>query len=172
MSHGHSGFSLTELMIAVGIISGMSVIAIPSFDHYKARATRAEAKATMSRIFTAQELYYSQYDVYCKFLSQTSKGVANTNPIKPNLDISIPDTTKFFYGIKNGNDDKHAVLESDDSKYKVLAKAKRQNLAGCSNPNKPEKWCVDSTGFLSNIKSEAQNSDNVCKKKDVFKDGC
>lgn len=59
-------------MIGVSIISGISVIAVPSYDKYKVRATQAEAKATLSRIFTAQELYYSQYDYY----AEDSAGVA------------------------------------------------------------------------------------------------
>jgi type IV pilus assembly protein PilA len=47
------GFTLIELMIVVAIIGVLSVISIPNFLMFQAKARQAEAKAALGAIFTA-----------------------------------------------------------------------------------------------------------------------
>jgi prepilin-type N-terminal cleavage/methylation domain-containing protein len=47
------GFTLIELMIVVAIIGILSVISIPNFLMFQAKARQAEAKAALGAIFTA-----------------------------------------------------------------------------------------------------------------------
>ena len=50
---GRQGFTLIELMIVVAIIGVLSVISIPNFLMFQAKARQAEAKAALGAIFTA-----------------------------------------------------------------------------------------------------------------------
>ena len=64
------GFSLVELMIVVGIIGILATFAIPRFERFQAKARMAEAKNTLSHIYTLQEAY--------KLDAQAYRGVANS----------------------------------------------------------------------------------------------
>jgi type IV pilus assembly protein PilE len=59
-----NGFSLIELMIAVGIVGILAIIAIPSYTAYIKRANRTDATRTMSSIAQALERCYSQNFTY------------------------------------------------------------------------------------------------------------
>ena len=60
----NKGFSLVELMVAVGIIGVMSTIAVPRYQEFRAKAAQAEAQATLSSIYTLQQLYFTENDEY------------------------------------------------------------------------------------------------------------
>jgi len=59
-----NGFSLIELMIAVGIVGILAAIAIPSYAAYIKRANRTDATRSMSFIAQALERCYSQNFTY------------------------------------------------------------------------------------------------------------
>jgi len=59
-----AGFTLTELMIVVGIISILAAIAIPNFMSYQAKARQSEAKVGLGGIFTAATAYYASNATY------------------------------------------------------------------------------------------------------------
>lgn len=52
-----AGFTLMELMIAVGIIGILSAIAYPSYKEYVMKGRRADAKSGLLRVQLAQEKY-------------------------------------------------------------------------------------------------------------------
>ena len=49
------GFTLIELMIVVAIIAFLSIIAVPNFFKFLAKAKRSEAYMNLSSIYTAQK---------------------------------------------------------------------------------------------------------------------
>jgi type IV pilus assembly protein PilE len=55
-----NGFSLIELMIAVGVVGILAAIAIPSYSAYMKRANRTDATRTLSYTAQALERCYSQ----------------------------------------------------------------------------------------------------------------
>lgn len=59
-SNRNAGFTLTELVIAVGIIGLLASLAIPGFMTYQARARRGEAYANVASIARAERGYFSE----------------------------------------------------------------------------------------------------------------
>jgi len=58
------GFTLIELMIVVAIIAFLSVIAVPNFFTFLAKAKRSEAYMNLGSIYTAQKSYWAEHGAY------------------------------------------------------------------------------------------------------------
>lgn len=58
------GFSLIELMIVVAIIGILATIALPNFQKFQRRARQAEARGTLSAIYTAQKSFAAEWEGY------------------------------------------------------------------------------------------------------------
>ena len=58
------GFTLVELMVVVAIIGVLSAVAIPNFKKYQAKAKTSEAKLQLSAAYTAEQSFYSDYNIY------------------------------------------------------------------------------------------------------------
>ncbi len=63
------GFSLIELMIVIAIVAFLSMIAIPSYSKYLAKAKRAEAYMQLSSIHAAQKAHWAEHGTYTTQLS-------------------------------------------------------------------------------------------------------
>lgn len=63
------GFTLIELMIVVSIIAFLSVIAVPNFFKFLAKAKRSEAYMNLGSIYTAQKAYWAENGTYTDKLS-------------------------------------------------------------------------------------------------------
>jgi type IV pilus assembly protein PilE len=72
-----TGFTLIEMMIVLLILGVIAAIAVPSYRNYVLRANRADAKAALLALATAQEKYYLQCNIYTATLDPTA---ANTCP--------------------------------------------------------------------------------------------
>jgi len=59
-----SGFSLIELMVVAAIIGILTLIALPQYAKFQARAKRAGAKSELAGIYTAQKAFKIEYDSY------------------------------------------------------------------------------------------------------------
>ncbi|MEM9384332.1 MAG: type IV pilin protein [Pseudomonadota bacterium] len=60
----NAGFSLTELMIVVSIITILGAFALPSFTNQIRRSNRTDATAALMRVAAEQEKYYLQNNGY------------------------------------------------------------------------------------------------------------
>lgn len=58
------GFTLIELMIVVAIIAFLSVVAVPNFFKFLAKAKRSEAYMNLGSIHTAQKVYWAEHGQY------------------------------------------------------------------------------------------------------------
>lgn len=63
------GFTLIELMIVVAIIAFLSMISIPSFLRFLAKAKRAEAYMNLGSLYVAQKAYWAERGAYSMNLS-------------------------------------------------------------------------------------------------------
>lgn len=64
-----AGFTLIELMIVVSIIAFLSVIAVPNFFKFLAKAKRSEAYMNLGSIYTAEKAYWAENGSYTDKLS-------------------------------------------------------------------------------------------------------
>ncbi|MEI8027968.1 MAG: prepilin-type N-terminal cleavage/methylation domain-containing protein [Pseudomonadota bacterium] len=60
----NQGFSLIELMVVVAIIGILSVIGVPKYQVFKAKAIVAEANSSLTEIFTVQQATFMDTDAY------------------------------------------------------------------------------------------------------------
>ncbi len=58
------GFTLVELMVVVAIIGLLSAVAIPNFKKYQAKAKISEAKLQLSAVYTAEQSFFADYNMY------------------------------------------------------------------------------------------------------------
>jgi prepilin-type N-terminal cleavage/methylation domain-containing protein len=69
MHKWHYGFSLIELMIVVAIIAFLSMISIPNFMRFLAKAKRAEAYMNLGSLYIAQKAYHAENGKYSAVLN-------------------------------------------------------------------------------------------------------
>jgi type IV pilus assembly protein PilA len=62
------GFTLVELMVVVAIIGLLSAVAIPNFKKYQAKAKVSEAKLQLSAAYTAEQSFFSDFNIYAQCL--------------------------------------------------------------------------------------------------------
>lgn len=64
MRYYQQGFSLTELMIAVAIVTILGAFALPSFTGQVMRSNRIDATSALMRVAAEQEKFYLQNNTY------------------------------------------------------------------------------------------------------------
>ena len=64
------GFTLMELMIAIVIIGILASIAVPKYLSITRKAKETEAKMMLSHVYSLQESYYYENDIYSENLEE------------------------------------------------------------------------------------------------------
>lgn len=62
------GFTLTELLIVLAIVSILATLTVPSYSHYLYKTRRADAVASLLQIHLAQEQWRAQHGQYSQTL--------------------------------------------------------------------------------------------------------
>ena len=160
------GFSLVELMVAVGIVGVMSSVAVPKYQKYKVNATRAEAQSSLSSMYTLQQLYYTENDQYGKFDGTTATQ-------GPNNQISFPVNNNSKYNYKAEPYSKIDGSATDPNSGNVFFKATAESkkvLGSCvKTPGVKDTWCINQDKILLNDKTKAALP---CKDSDSENGGC
>jgi type IV pilus assembly protein PilA len=71
----NKGFTLIELLIVVAIIAILAAIAIPQFSSYRIRGYNSAATADLRNARTAEEAFFSDWQVYASSLATGVPGV-------------------------------------------------------------------------------------------------
>jgi prepilin-type N-terminal cleavage/methylation domain-containing protein len=61
---GKKGFTLTELVIVLAMLSTLTAIAVPIFSMYRTRAHNTAALSDLKNVRTLLELYYQEHQQY------------------------------------------------------------------------------------------------------------
>ena len=152
--NNNMGFSLVELMVAVGIVGVMSSVAVPKYQKYKVNASRAEAQSSLSSMYTLQQLYYTENDKY---------GAVKADNTINDVKFPISKSQKYDYNALIGTALNVVAITKDDGTgntdgsvfFKGTAESK-QVLGSCSGNGNPvkDKWCVNHDRILANVSGE------------------
>ncbi len=102
------GFTLMELLIALGLITLILAIGLPSFYHLKKRAKINRAIADIHRLEVALSNFHSEYGYYPRIMLQEVKDKFGEDPWAPGVDKEIPyirpaEVLVYYLGCKYGN---------------------------------------------------------------------
>ena len=77
MKMNKKGFTLIELLIVVAIIAILAAIAIPQFSAYRIKGYNAAATADLRNARTAEESFFSDWQVYSSSAAAGAPGAGN-----------------------------------------------------------------------------------------------
>jgi type IV pilus assembly protein PilE len=75
-SGADAGFTLTELLVTVGIAGILAAVAYPGFQDHLVRTRRTEAQAALQRLMQQEERYYTLHNRYFAFAPDAAAGAA------------------------------------------------------------------------------------------------
>ena len=164
------GFSLVELMTAVGIIGVMSSVAVPKYQKFRANAAQSEAQSSLSSIYTLQQLYFVEKDVYASMkLNYTGREFTGLNSADQ-LSYSPANNARYKYtGLRfkaTGATTTENGTDSDAVRFKAIADAVVV-LASCASSGNVDKWCIDHDKKMGN-----SGTFGICAAADVKDGGC
>lgn len=90
MKRDKRGFSLIELMIAVVIISILAAVALPSYQRYTLRGTRAEAQSHMMEIAARQGQFLIDNRAYAASVAALGITTPSSVSTKYTIAINVP----------------------------------------------------------------------------------
>lgn len=99
------GFTLVELMVVVAIIGLLSAVAIPNFKKYQAKSKTSEAKLQLSAAYTAEQSFYSDFNIYhhcLNFMGYNPSNEINQRFFMIGIDDSAIDATAITQASNNG----------------------------------------------------------------------
>ena len=170
---GNKGFSLVELMVAVGIIGSMSAVAVPNYAKFKAKSLQATAQQNLSNIYTLQNLYFTEHDEYGD---------------DTNIEFKVDSSSKYHYYIQttatpnavltHATIDTNIISSGDDEGtgdqigFKATAMSDG-HLAACAA--NADHWCLNQDKILANVVPSPANDALPCDttaNKDFYDGGC
>ena len=123
-----SGFSLTELLIAVVIIGILALLALPRFLTVATRAKQTEAKLALRTLHTLQQAHLYEYDRYA----------ADAVQLGFEQEPTVADGGTSRYRVR--------IEQADGSHYVAVAEA----VVDFDDDGVFDEWAVDETGQVVN----------------------
>ena len=99
-----SGFTLIELMIVVAIIAFLSMIAVPGFFRFLAKAKRAEAYMHLGALYAAEKAYWAENGSYSTQLAGAGGVGWSPEGYKGNY---VQEKFHYTYGFVEGSEGSH-----------------------------------------------------------------
>ena len=119
-SRGVKGFTLTEVVITVGIVGIVSSIALPNYFRQIKRTHQAEANATMSQMMATVAAFTDEFgtqpkrwvDLNAMTTLMTNQGPAVIEDGELTMAITLPGERYQLNRINNMNADKYYIFEA------------------------------------------------------------
>lgn len=90
-SHEGGGFSLIELLLAIGIVGLLVAIAFPQFLAYRARSVDSQMKSDLKNAAVAMETYFADKKVYTTSVTDlVAIGFNQTNGVSLTINVTSP----------------------------------------------------------------------------------
>ena len=127
-----AGFTLTEVLITVGIMAIIGVVAVPSYLNYLTGARRAEAHTALLALAQAQEQWFIANNTYTGTLANLQNlvpAVVNNNIQQGNYAYDIPTATAAAFTVRATA--QGAQAGDGDCPTITLDQAGNQNPADC-----------------------------------------
>ena len=93
-----AGFTVTELLVVIGIVAILAAIAVPNYTDYVNRGRRSDAMSILQRLANEQEQFYFDNNAYT-----TSMAALNYNTtVSPEgyYDLSIPSANVTLFVLR------------------------------------------------------------------------
>jgi len=108
-----SGFTMIELVVALGIIGILATIAIPRWAQSAAKSRRSEAELGIDSIWTAQRAYVAEYSQFAPSFTAlgwaidggTSVSATEIQAKKYDFQVSQPSGSRSWYAQATGDID-------------------------------------------------------------------
>lgn len=116
------GFTLIELMIVVAIIAFLSMIAVPRFTKFLAKAKRAEAYMNLGSIYTALKAHWAEHGSYSSVLNGMG-GIGWQSEGVHYYTYGFPGQAgqNYFVGKRGGPIETLAQAKADKNSFVVVA---------------------------------------------------
>jgi len=102
-SSRQKGFTLIEVMIAVGIVAILAAIAFPSYTAYTHRAKRAAGKAALLAVGQNEELFFGDHKTYANMQSLTGTAASSYEFVSSDGTLSLTSNGNSIYQITVGS---------------------------------------------------------------------
>ena len=95
----NEGFTLTEVMAVTAIVGIITMVGVPKYQAYKAKAIVAEARTTLNSMWTAQHAFFMANDRFSTVADPAADGSWWTAFLSDNeLGLIVPSNAKYDYG--------------------------------------------------------------------------
>lgn len=155
ITRNYPGFTLTEMLLAVGIIGTLSAIAIPAYTGQTKQIKQRQAEATMAQIMTSISVFNDEFGTSAKTWKDideittilTTSGSAAENNLDP---IVLKQSGYTLWITNNGSNYKlrayipaGKVIDPEIVKYNILGCMNTQNGSSdiaTGNLSTPATW--------------------------------
>lgn len=100
----NKGFTLIELMIVIAIVAFLSMVSVPTFTKFLAKAKRTEAYMNLNSLYAAQKSYWAEHGSYSNVLN--GEGGIGWQP-EGYKGGGTQEHFYYTYGFANGSEGKH-----------------------------------------------------------------
>lgn len=114
-SDNHSGFTLLELLVTLGIISVLSAIAIPRYNDYRKKAYDMRAQVDLRNVALAEEAFYLDNEAYLDCQDSTCHALPGVARLSVGTTLQIISTATGFTGTSTHPKGSSKVFKWDTS---------------------------------------------------------